>query len=286
MTLSTGLNVNIEKAKLELDDYGYVVFPNLIVRGTALTMAEKLIEIEKKRASPDNPHPNLSSLFNHLQPEDQEYFIPLITHPVILNLAQHKLGDGIQLIGSDIKWTRPGTPASGIHSDVPLGWFAEQGLPTPENICFLVQVNWMLTDFTRENGATLLLPMSHKLGIPNMWPDPKGKFHHVNNRVRDLRNDLEDEDPMGHLVAAEGSAGSAVVFLGAMWHRAGANVTADQNRVGVLTPYHAKWIEPGYGLGLKDSLLLRSVRDRMPDTVKKMSLHFAEEYPEDGDYPR
>ena len=286
MTVNTGLNIDLGKAKLELDEYGYVVLPDLILRDTALEMAERLIELEKRRETPDSRHQDLTSLFNHLKPEDQDFFLPLITHPVVLGLAEYRLGDGIQLIGSDVKWTRPGTPASGIHADVPLGWFAEQGLPPPENISFIVQCNWMLTDFTRENGATLILPMSHRLEVPNMWPGENGEMRYMNDRVRGIRAELEDGDPVGHMVAAEGGAGSAVVFLGAMWHRAGANITADEDRVGVLTPYHARWVEPGYGLGLKDSLLLRSVRDRMPEQVRKMSLHFFEEYPSDGDYPR
>ena len=167
-----------------------------------------------------------------------------------------------------------------------MGWFAEQGLPVPENICFIVQCNWMLTDFTRENGATELLPQSHRFEIPNMWPDESGNLRFMNERVRELRAEIEEGDPNGRLAAAEGSAGSAVVFQGAMWHRAGANVTADENRVGVLTPYHTRWVEPGYGLGLKDSLLRREVRDRLPAQVQRMSTHVVEDYPDDGDYPR
>ena len=118
-----------------------------------------------------------------------------------------------------------------------------------------------------------------------MWPNEKGELTFMNDRVRDLRGELENGDPMGRLVAAEGEAGSAAVFLGAMWHRAGANVTANEHRVGILTPYHAQWADPGYGLGLKDSLLLRDVRDRMPEQVQKMSRNVVEDYPADWDYP-
>ena len=118
-----------------------------------------------------------------------------------------------------------------------------------------------------------------------MWPNEKGELTFMNDRVRDLRGELENGDPMGRLVAAEGEAGSAAVFLGAMWHRAGANVTANEHRVGILTPYHAQWADPGYGLGLKGSLLLRDVRDRMPEQVQKMSRNVVEDYPADWDYP-
>ena len=278
--------IDLQRAKLELDQYGFTLLPNLLARDAALEMAEKLICLERLREEGEHPYQHLTSLFNHLDSEEYEMFLPLITNPIVLRLAEDTLGGGFQLVGSDVKWTRPDTAASGLHADVPMGWFAEQSLPVPENICFIVQCNWMLTDFTLENGATELLPQSHRFEIPNMWPDEDGNLRFMNDRVRQLRAEIEEGDPNGRLAAAEGSAGSAVVFQGAMWHRAGANVTTDENRVGVLTPYHARWVEPGYGLGLKDSLLRREVREGLPAQVQRMSTHVVEDYPEDGDYPR
>ena len=278
-------DLDIDLAKVKLTEYGYVLLPNLIDREAATQMAERLKELSLRRADSANPFRHLGNLFNHLEPDECDSFLPLITNPVVLSLAHHVLGEGFQAIGSSVAWTKPGAQASGIHGDVPMGWFAEHSRPFPKNICFIVQCNWMLTDFTRENGATELLPMSHRLGIPNMWPDENGDFHFMNEQVKKLRAELEGGDPSNRLVAAEGSAGSAVVFLGGMWHRSGANVTADEDRVGVLTPYHARWVVPGWGLGIKDSLLKREIRDRMPAHVQEMSWHVTEDYPDRDDYP-
>ena len=249
-------------------------------------MGERLKELSLQHGDSDGKgYHGLPCVYNYLNPEEYEFFLPLAINPVVLELAHYTLGEGYQMGGSGVVWRQPGVPMGPLHADVPMGWFAEHSRPVPGNICFIVQCTWMLNDFTRENGATELLPMSHRLGIPNMWPDENGNFLFMNERVKKLRAELEGGDPNSRLVAAEGIAGSAVVFLGGMWHRSGTNTTEDENRVGVLTPYHARWVEPGWGLGLKDSLLRREVRDRMPAHVQEMSWHVTEDYPDRDDYP-
>jgi len=281
MTTTLGSSLDLDMAKLELDEYGYTILENQIPRDTALRMADRLMDIMEQEESTTDTYRYLSCLYNFIDPSEDELFLPLITNPIVLELARYKLGDGYQIGGSNAVWRRPGVPASGLHSDVPLGFFAQQGLPVPENICFTVQCAWMLTDFTYENGATLLLPSSHLMGIPSKWLDSNGQEIFMNDRVRLLRKELEEGDPNNRLVAAEGRAGTVVVFLGAMWHRAGANTTPDEERVGVLTPYFTKLAEAKYGMGLHESLLKRVVKNRMPDIVKKMCLRVVEDYEDD-----
>ena len=64
-----------------------------------------------------------------------------------------------------------------------------------------------------------------------------------------------------------------------MWHRAGANVTKDQQRVGVITPYYPQWVDPVHGLGMPQALMRRDVRDGMPEQIRRMNLHVVENYP-------
>ena len=281
MTTTAVPPVDLDQATLELDEYGYTVLRDQIPRDTALRMAHRLMEITAREDPEEGGYRYLPCLFNFIEPSEDELFLPLITNPSALALVHYKLGDGYQIGGSNVVWRRPGVSASGLHSDVPLGWFAQQGLPVPENICFTVQCAWMLTDFSYENGATRLLPTSHLMGIPSKWLDDDGNERFVDQRSRLLRKELEEGDPNGRLVAAEGRAGTVVVFLGALWHQAGANTTADEERVGVLTPYFTRLAEPKYGMGLHKSLLKRSVKDRMPDQVKDMCLRVLGDYPDD-----
>ena len=282
MATNLSSDIDLDDIKLQFDEYGYVILPNLIPRDDALAMAEKLMELTMSEgdSGKGDAYQSLPCLFNHLKAEEYDQFLPLISNPIILELVRHSVGEGYQLIGSNVVWRRPGVTASAVHADVPTAWFIEQGLPIPRNICFLVQVNWMLTDFIKDNGATRILPISHLLDPPNKSRDSDGNDLYLNDRVRRLRKEIEEGDPMGRMLAAEGKAGSAVVFHGYMWHQAAANVTEDEHRVGVLVPYHTKLADPAYGLGLPDSLMNRRVRDRMPEDVRRMSMHVVEDYPE------
>ena len=78
---------------------------------------------------------------------------------------------------------------------------------------------WALTDFTEANGATRLVPESHR------WPSP------------DYRSDQHHVDT----IAAEMPRGSILVWHGSLWHGGGAN-TSDEVRVGVAMNYCAGWI--------------------------------------------
>jgi ectoine hydroxylase-related dioxygenase (phytanoyl-CoA dioxygenase family) len=234
--------MNIEQLKIELEEYGFVVIRNLIPTETADQMARRLIDLMNAHADAGATRQNLRGVFNY---DDQDTFVPLVTNPVYLELAEHLLGPGFQMAEVGSVWVKPGAAAQALHADVPVGWFADSGLPIPD-ACFLVNCIWMLTDFTRENGATLLLPCSHH---SRRVPRPEVNYK--------------------HLVAAEGPAGSIVIFHGAIWHGAGANVTRDEQRVGISSGFHAAWMDPAAGGGWH--LMQRSVWERMPTRVQDMN---------------
>ena len=75
-----------------------------------------------------------------------------------------------------------------------------------------------LEDFTTENGATRIVPGSHK------WED---------------RQRVAEED---EFVSAEMTAGSAVIYSGATIHGGGSNTTADQRRRGMHMSYLVGWL--------------------------------------------
>jgi ectoine hydroxylase-related dioxygenase (phytanoyl-CoA dioxygenase family) len=81
---------------------------------------------------------------------------------------------------------------------------------------------WALTDFTAANGATRLVPGSHRFDQPPRYGDPAdGTAHDV--------------------VAAEMPAGSVLVWHGSLWHGGGANTTTER-RWGIAMNYCAGWI--------------------------------------------
>ena len=75
---------------------------------------------------------------------------------------------------------------------------------------------WALDDFTEANGATHVVPGSHR------WVDRR-----------------PDEDTSS--VRAVMPAGSVMFFLGSVFHGGGANTT-DRPRLGVILEYAAGWL--------------------------------------------
>lgn len=91
--------------------------------------------------------------------------------------------------------------------------FTHFPLPRPN---LIVATMWAVSDFRADNGATLLVPGSHR------WAE---------DRV------ARPEE----IVAAEMPAGSVLFWLGGLLHGAGANVSGDW-RYGVILTYSAGWV--------------------------------------------
>jgi hypothetical protein len=117
-------------------------------------------------------------------------------------------------------WLPLERPAAAGHARV--GAAARAAVPTgtPEPTAGTIwqpvvcNVIYMVTDFTAANGATRLVPKSHLSGR-----QPPGTVPH----------------PVA-TVAAEGSAGTALVFEGRTWHAAGLNIS-NEPRIGLPTYY-------------------------------------------------
>lgn len=104
----------------------------------------------------------------------------------------------------------PGQPAQPIHRDRWLWGTWLKGMEPQLNTI------WALSDFTRENGATQVVPGSTD------WPD---------NRVATA-------EEIGY---AEMSAGSVVLYTGSTFHGGGANVS-NGDRVGLNISYSLGWL--------------------------------------------
>jgi ectoine hydroxylase-related dioxygenase (phytanoyl-CoA dioxygenase family) len=139
----------------------------------------------------------------------------LVMHPHILSLVNLMLlphCDRYNLNLTQAVEIHPSALAQFPHRDQDM-W------PSPKGeIEYLINVMWPLTDFTADNGATVLWPGSHQCQDIAALPE-------------------------GQAVAAEMVPGSALVFLGSTLHGGGANLTQLPRR-GIIISYSLGWLKP------------------------------------------
>jgi ectoine hydroxylase-related dioxygenase (phytanoyl-CoA dioxygenase family) len=112
-------------------------------------------------------------------------------HPVLKAAAEHLLSRTYCLGGLHGRNPLPGFGQQGLHSDC---------LREQENECILITALWMLDDFTQENGATRVIPGSHRI---------------TRLISRDLAQPLARHRDEKIIV---GGAGSILMFNGYLWH--------------------------------------------------------------------
>lgn len=142
---------------------------------------------------------------------------PLIEHPLILSAVRSILGQDCNLHDFQSTSIGPHTDGGSWHVDAPLGQIAE---PLPE-FPLTIQNVWLLDDFTEHNGATRVVPYSHKRRKSPTWS----------------MDSMDDE------VALTAPAGSVAMWLSNTWHRSGANTTGKPRRA-ILCNYNLSWLRP------------------------------------------
>jgi ectoine hydroxylase-related dioxygenase (phytanoyl-CoA dioxygenase family) len=138
-------------------------------------------------------------------------FETIPVHPRVLPVVEGVLDPGCLISSLSSIAIHPGETAQPIHAD-------DQLLPLPKpHVATVCNTMWALTDFSETNGATRIIPGSHKADhSPAYGSEPAS-------------------------IAAEMPRGSVLVWHGSLWHGGGAN-RSDAVRVGIAMNYCAGWI--------------------------------------------
>ena len=147
-------------------------------------------------------------------------FQDIAADPRILALIGRFLQPNFLLSASHVIALEPGETAQSIHSDD--SFYRQKRPRAPIGISVIGAID----AFTRANGATEIIPGSHRWGEPG---DP------------DRPNDMAEIERM--LVPMEIPAGAALVFMGTLLHRGGANTT-DRTRMAFTNQYCEPWARP------------------------------------------
>ena len=132
-------------------------------------------------------------------------------HASVLPIVERVLDRGCLVSSLSSIAIGPDETAQPLHAD-------DQAIPLPRpHVPIIVNSMWAITDFTDENGATRIVPGSHR-----------------RDHAPALGTPYETRP-------AEMKRGSVMVYDGSMWHGGGANRTGAR-RVGIAMNYCAGWI--------------------------------------------
>ena len=229
---------NKDVMRKNLDIFGYCIVENAIEKSDLEHLQRRMIEqAEMERALHNHKNPANMDAVNQwvgmlLNKGDE--FYGLIQNDTCMGLLEYMLGEHYVISCVDAQIQHPGATDMPLHIDQwwmpgpvsgeqirnrPSDYARHQNGSTDASVSSepfanIAEANvmWMVTDFTKENGATRIVPGSHLSG---RQPDPA----------------IPHPVPT---VAATGPAGTAFAFDGRLWHGGAANKTS-QSRFGITT---------------------------------------------------
>lgn len=218
---------SMDQVTADLGRAGFAIFEDALTSDQAKAMRDVLdSEIRREEAldensvrrfytDPDDKNRRLSRL-----PNRHKLLRDILEHPLALELTRQILGPQlfnesylVHSYGANI--TRPGSAQQFIHRDKGM---VLPFIDAPLQSRFI----WCLDDFTVDNGATRMVPGSHKWG----------------NTI-DMSGQTFYES-----IAAEAPRGSLIIYTDMVLHGTGANTSVDNERAGIIVGYCPPWCRP------------------------------------------
>jgi ectoine hydroxylase-related dioxygenase (phytanoyl-CoA dioxygenase family) len=189
-----------EQQRRQLDEQGYVVLENIMEDGLLDDLRHRIWELfedEGDRAGHEfRTEEHAHRLANLV--DKGEIFRRAILLPSMLEYVRQVLGQQIKLSSLNARSADPNTEVGQpLHVDM--------GAIPDEKGYWVCNTVWMLDDFTRDNGATRMVPGSHTWG----------------KRPQDVLEDPMAPHPQEVLLT--GRAGSIAVMNAHLWHGGTAN---------------------------------------------------------------
>jgi hypothetical protein len=198
-----------------LDDDAAVIIENVISIDTVETLKGELVPYLSKEVFGRDEFTGFSTKRVGALMARSNTCRDLALNPLVINVAKQYLepfADGYQLHFTSAVSIGPSETKQVLHRDRGI-W----GGYLPRKIEPLMSTIWAVTEFTRDNGATQIVPGSHK------W-------------------EKERKPDDTEIAYAEMNPGSVLLYTGTVLHGGGANKTASEIRTGVFLHYALNWL--------------------------------------------
>jgi ectoine hydroxylase-related dioxygenase (phytanoyl-CoA dioxygenase family) len=232
-----------ESNRRNLDERGYVVLENFTSPEMLQELqrrVEELLEQEGSRAGSEfKQEPGSRRLANLV--DKGEVFERVIAAPEILELVGYVLGPNFKLSSLNMRSANP-------YSDWVQPLHCDAGAIRDEQGYWVCNTIWMLDAFTTENGATRVIPGSHRWGkLPQQVVDNCSMPH-------------------GEQILVTGEAGTVVVMNAHLWHGGTANHSSAERRA--VHAFYTRWDKPQQQYQKK--LIRPEVQRRMTGEVRRL----------------
>ena len=185
-----------------LDEKGFLPLPDLLSAGQVAAFRERIAALssaEGERGGAEFHQEGGTQRLSNLVDKDPIFDL-CYTHPRVLAAMNHVLGGDFKLSSLNSRASLPGEGLQALHAD----WHCGVA-PGDYQVCNSI---WLLVDFTAENGATRVVPGSHKSGRT------------PNEALADARAPHPDE------ILLTSPAGTVVIFNSHLWHGGTVNRSA------------------------------------------------------------
>ncbi len=146
-----------EKAQLDRD--GFLPLTGLLSPSQVAAFNEKLTALlaaEGENAGKEVHQEAGTDRLSNLVDKAADLFAPCYTHPRLLAGIAHVLNNDLKLSSLNARAALPGQGLQGLHAD-----WGKAVAPGDHVVCNSI---WLLDDFTESNGATRVVPGSHRSG--------------------------------------------------------------------------------------------------------------------------
>jgi len=204
----------LERDVADMEKNGYIILKDLIDKETIGKIKKELIRLCEYNGRNTFEGLKTQRAFSILAKTRVCDF--LVEHPRILPLVRYFLLSNPLISTTQAINIFPGEKPQLLHYD-------EAFVPIPRpHRAYGTSTIWAIDDFTETNGATVVLPGSHKL---------EDRVSYANEEIKKK------------LKPVIMSAGSVVFFFSTLWHGGGSN-TSNSPRMAFTSQYCEAWLRP------------------------------------------
>lgn len=201
----------IERIAQKVEESGYAVVPDFLDEDRLRQLRNDLKPIFDAIGSRESAKFGQQTIHTHNLLAKTRAVDELLLDPLLLGLIEEILGPDYQVSGVAAMRPAPGDQRQHLHTDD-----GHYPIPRPHPP-LIVNTLIALDPFTIENGATEVVPGSHRF-------------------KKRLEQDTET-------VGVEMPAGGLLLWDGALWHRGGGNSTHDSYRRSINVNFNLAWLK-------------------------------------------